>query len=44
MMVKTHLSLSHEPDAKGVPRGWVLPVGKSLFIPALSFCVLWQVQ
>ena len=26
MMVKTHLSLSHEPTWKGVPKGWRLPV------------------
>ncbi len=25
-MVKTHLSLSHDPDLKGRPRGWKLPV------------------
>ena len=25
MMVKTHLSLSHEPSWKGVPKGWRLP-------------------
>ncbi|MCF0120823.1 MAG: formate--tetrahydrofolate ligase [Oscillospiraceae bacterium] len=26
MMVKTHLSLSHDPNVKGVPKGWRLPV------------------
>jgi len=26
MMVKTHLSLSHDPNKKGVPTGWKLPV------------------
>ncbi|MFP4392993.1 MAG: formate--tetrahydrofolate ligase [Desulfohalobiaceae bacterium] len=26
MMAKTHLSLSHEPTWKGVPKGWRLPV------------------
>ena len=26
MMVKTHLSLSHDPARKGVPAGWRLPV------------------
>ena len=26
MMVKTHLSLSHNPTWKGVPKGWRLPV------------------
>ncbi|MDO9565685.1 MAG: formate--tetrahydrofolate ligase [Candidatus Desulfaltia sp.] len=25
-IVKTHLSLSHDPDIKGVPTGWILPV------------------
>jgi formate--tetrahydrofolate ligase len=25
-MLKTHLSLSHDPDIKGRPRGWQLPV------------------
>ncbi len=26
MMVKTHLSLSHDPTRKGVPKGWTLPI------------------
>lgn len=26
MMVKTHLSLSHDPNVKGVPKGWRLPI------------------
>ena len=26
MMVKTHLSLSHDPTIKGVPKGWRLPI------------------
>jgi len=26
MMVKSHLSLSHEPTWKGVPKGWRLPI------------------
>ena len=25
-MVKTHLSLSHDPTLKGVPKGWTLPI------------------
>jgi formate--tetrahydrofolate ligase len=25
-MVKTHLSLSHDPDLKGRPKGWTLPI------------------
>ena len=30
MMVKTHLSLSHDPTLKGVPKGWRLPVSDIL--------------
>ena len=26
IMVKTHLSLSHDPMLKGVPKGWILPI------------------
>jgi len=26
MMVKTHLSLTHDPSMKGVPKGWTLPI------------------
>jgi formate--tetrahydrofolate ligase len=26
MMVKTHLSLSHDPELKGVPKNWRLPI------------------
>jgi formate--tetrahydrofolate ligase len=26
MMVKTHLSLSHDPKVKGVPKGWILHI------------------
>ena len=26
MMVKTHLSLTHDPSLKGVPKGWRLPI------------------
>ncbi len=25
-MAKTHLSLSHDPALKGVPKGWRLPI------------------
>jgi formate--tetrahydrofolate ligase len=39
-MVKTHLSLSHDPDLKGRPRGWTLPIqdilvyrGAGLIVP-----------
>jgi formyltetrahydrofolate synthetase len=37
MMVKTHLSLSHMPDAKGVPKGWVLPVRDVLVFSGAKF-------
>ena len=40
MMVKTHLSLTHDPTLKGVPKGWRLPVkdiliysGAGLLVP-----------
>ncbi len=33
MMVKTHLSLSHEPSWKGVPKGWRLPIRDILEYP-----------
>jgi len=26
MMVKTHLSLTHDPSRKGAPKGWTLPI------------------
>jgi methylenetetrahydrofolate dehydrogenase (NADP+) / methenyltetrahydrofolate cyclohydrolase / formyltetrahydrofolate synthetase len=37
MMVKTHLSLSHNPEAKGVPKGWVLPVRDVLIFSGAKF-------
>jgi formate--tetrahydrofolate ligase len=37
MMVKTHLSLSHDPALKGVPRGWVLPVRDILVFAGAGF-------
>lgn len=37
MMVKTHLSLSHNPDLKGVPKGWVLPVRDVLIFAGAKF-------
>jgi formate--tetrahydrofolate ligase len=37
MMVKTHLSLSHNPDLKGVPKGWVLPVRDILIYSGAKF-------
>lgn len=37
MMVKTHLSLSHDPDIKGVPKGWTLPVEDILIYSGAKF-------
>jgi formate--tetrahydrofolate ligase len=37
MMVKTHLSLSHDPNWKGVPRGWVLPIRDILVFTGAKF-------
>ena len=37
MMVKTHLSLSHDPALKGVPKGWMLPVGDVLVYSGAKF-------
>lgn len=37
MMVKTHLSLSHDPTLKGVPKGWVLPVRDVLIYSGAKF-------
>jgi formate--tetrahydrofolate ligase len=38
-MVKTHLSLSHDPDLKGRPRGWALPVRDVLVYRGAGFVV-----
>ncbi len=38
-MVKTHLSLSHDPDLKGRPRNWVLPVRDVLIYKGAGFLV-----
>ncbi|OGP51952.1 MAG: formate--tetrahydrofolate ligase [Deltaproteobacteria bacterium RBG_13_43_22] len=37
MMVKTHLSLSHDPAKKGVPKGWTLPVRDILIYSGAKF-------
>jgi formate--tetrahydrofolate ligase len=37
MMVKTHLSLTHEPSIKGVPKGWVLPIRDILIYSGAKF-------
>jgi formate--tetrahydrofolate ligase len=38
-MVKTHLSLSHDPDVKGRPTGWVLPIRDILTYKGAGFVV-----
>jgi len=38
-MVKTHLSLSHHPDMKGRPRGWLLPINDILIYKGAGFVV-----
>jgi formate--tetrahydrofolate ligase len=37
MMVKTHLSLTHDPTRKGVPKGWILPVRDVLIFAGSKF-------
>lgn len=37
MMVKSHLSLSHEPTWKGVPKGWRLPIRDVLVYGGAKF-------
>jgi len=38
-MVKTHLSLSHDPDVKGRPRDWELPIRDILIYKGAGFIV-----
>ncbi len=38
-MVKTHLSLSHDPSLKGRPRGWTLPIRDILIYKGAGFVV-----
>ncbi|HOX28909.1 MAG TPA: formate--tetrahydrofolate ligase [bacterium] len=38
-MVKTHLSLSHDPNLKGRPKGWVLPIRDILTYAGAGFLV-----
>ncbi len=38
-MVKTHLSLSHDPSLKGVPKGWTLPIRDILTYKGAGFVV-----
>lgn len=37
MMVKTHLSLTHDPAVKGVPKGWTLPIRDVLIFSGAKF-------
>jgi methylenetetrahydrofolate dehydrogenase (NADP+) / methenyltetrahydrofolate cyclohydrolase / formyltetrahydrofolate synthetase len=37
MMVKTHLSLSHDPALKGVPKNWILPIRDVLVYSGAKF-------
>ncbi len=37
MMVKTHLSLTHDPTVKGVPKGWTLPIRDVLVYSGAKF-------
>jgi len=37
MMVKTHLSLTHDPAIKGVPKGWTLPIRDVLIYSGAKF-------
>jgi len=38
-MVKTHLSISHDPELKGVPTDWVLPVRDIMVFRGAGFVV-----
>jgi formate--tetrahydrofolate ligase len=38
-MVKTHLSLSHDPNIKGRPKGWTLPVKDIMIYKGAGFIV-----
>jgi formate--tetrahydrofolate ligase len=38
-MVKTHLSLSHDPDLKGRPKGWQLPIQDIMIYRGAGFIV-----
>jgi methylenetetrahydrofolate dehydrogenase (NADP+)/methenyltetrahydrofolate cyclohydrolase/formyltetrahydrofolate synthetase len=37
MMVKTHLSLTHDPTIKGTPKGWMLPIRDILIYSGAKF-------
>ena len=38
-MVKTHLSLSHDPNLKGRPKGWTLPIRDIMVYKGAGFIV-----
>ena len=38
-MVKTHLSLSHDPELKGRPTGWKLPIRDIMVYKGAGFIV-----
>ena len=38
-MVKSHLSLSHDPELKGRPTGWTLPIRDVLVYKGAGFVV-----
>jgi len=38
-MVKTHLSLSHDPNIKGAPTGWTLPIRDIMTYKGAGFVV-----
>lgn len=38
-MVKTHLSLTHKPDLKGRPKGWILPIRDIVIYQGAGFVV-----
>jgi formate--tetrahydrofolate ligase len=38
-MVKSHLSLSHDPSLKGRPKGWTLPIRDVLVYQGAGFIV-----
>ena len=41
LMVKTHLSLTHDPTLKGVPKGWTLPIRDVLIYGGAKFLCPW---
>jgi len=38
-MVKTHLSLCHDPDVKGRPKNWKLPIRDFMLYKGAGFIV-----